>query len=89
VIIHDLVAEVGGPTRQLGDLRAALAFTLKMIKDERGPHGLTMLNVPTDGEMIREIHRLRDIAEAAAPQESAAVPQESTVPTGSEPRRPT
>jgi hypothetical protein len=78
VIIHDQVPEVGDPARQLGDLRAALAITLKMIKREPGPEGLTMLSLPTDGEMIREIHRLRDLAEAASVQ------QESTAATPAE-----
>lgn len=55
--VHELI---GGPARQLGDFRAALAVTLGMVVDE-GTAGRTVLIVPTDGEIIDEVRRLRQL----------------------------
>jgi ribosomal protein L7/L12 len=63
----------GGPARELGDFRAALAVTLRMIRREPGPQGLTALSVPTDGEIVREVRRLRELADQVdAERHSAA-----------------
>ena len=50
---------VGGPAQQLGDFRAAMALHLGMVEAE-GTAERTVLVVPTDGEIIDEVRRLRD-----------------------------
>jgi hypothetical protein len=52
-----------GPERDLADLRAALAHTLRMYRRGPGPSGLTLVRVPPDGEIIDEVERLRRLAD--------------------------
>ncbi len=72
---EDVVHE--GVERQLGDLRAALALTLRMVRGELGPEGFTLLSVPTDGEMIREVRRLRDLVDQADVQQQSTAADSS------------
>jgi hypothetical protein len=51
--------------RELAELRAALAVTLRLLHRAPGPQGLTLLNVPSDREIIDEAVRLRDLAESS------------------------
>ncbi len=60
---YDLVA---GPAQQLGDFRAALALALGMVADESAA-GRTVLIVPTDGEIIDEVRRLRKLGDLQQP----------------------
>ncbi|MFD0782923.1 hypothetical protein ACFQZ8_03130 [Micromonospora azadirachtae] len=55
------VAQVaaGDPAQQLGDLRAALALALEMVLVERDSADRKVLVVPTDGEIVDEVRRLR------------------------------
>ncbi len=57
---------VGGPGQQLGDFRAALALTLGMVITE-GTAGCTVLIVPTDGEILDEVRRLRELVDMRQP----------------------
>jgi hypothetical protein len=57
---------VGGPAQQLGDFRAALALTLGMVVDE-GTARRTVLIVLTDGEIIDEVRRLRELVALRQP----------------------
>ncbi|WP_147268066.1 hypothetical protein [Spongiactinospora rosea] len=50
--------------RELGELRAALCYTLGKYHREPGPQGLTVMSVLSDREIFDEIRRLRTIAEA-------------------------
>jgi hypothetical protein len=59
---------VGDPAQQLGDFRAALALALRMVVAEPDPNGRTMLIVPTDGEILGEVRRLRKLVEPFSSQ---------------------
>lgn len=56
---------VGGPETELGDLRAALALALHMVASHTDAAGRTRLSVPTDGEIVAEVRRLRRLADGA------------------------
>ncbi|MEU7862089.1 hypothetical protein [Nonomuraea sp. NPDC049141] len=56
--------------RELGELRAALCYTLGKFHREPGPQGLTIISVLSDQEIFNEIHRLRTIAESVEKQSS-------------------
>ncbi len=53
------------PARELAELRAWLTTAVRMTVREPGPEGLTVLTVPSDGELIAEVRRLRGLADAA------------------------
>ncbi|WBB68373.1 hypothetical protein [Micromonospora sp. WMMD812] len=52
---------VGDSAQRLGDFRAALALALGMVVTERDPAGRAVLVVPTDGEILDEVRRLRGL----------------------------
>ncbi|MEV3978541.1 hypothetical protein [Nonomuraea sp. NPDC049758] len=54
--------------RELGELRAALCHTLGKFHEEPGPQGLTIISVLSDQEIIKEISRLRAMAESVEVQ---------------------
>ena len=62
---HDVPPDYG-PAQQLGDLRAALASHLRLVRITPGPAGESFLAVPTDTEIITEVLRLRDMADNTA-----------------------
>ena len=51
------------PARDLGELRAALAVTLRLVNRAPGPAGLTAASVPSDRELIDEVARLRRLVD--------------------------
>ncbi|MFU8851618.1 hypothetical protein ACNAW0_11645 [Micromonospora sp. SL1-18] len=53
----------GDPEQQLGDLRAALALALDMVVVERDSADRRVLIVPTDGEILDEVRRLRGLSD--------------------------
>jgi hypothetical protein len=52
------------PERELADLRASLAWALRLVQQAPGPEGLTLLTVPSDREIIDEARRLRVLADS-------------------------
>ena len=52
------------PARELGELRAWLTVTLRLAHRTPGPAGLTVISVPSDRELIDEVQRLRELADA-------------------------
>ncbi|GAB3842191.1 hypothetical protein GCM10027610_052590 [Dactylosporangium cerinum] len=52
------------PGRELGDLRAWLAVTLRLMERSPGPAGLTVVSVPSDRELVEEVRRLRRLADS-------------------------
>ena len=60
---HDGPTPPVRPERGLGDLRAALSLTLRLIERTPRPDGLTLLSVAFDCDVIDETPRLRDLAE--------------------------
>jgi hypothetical protein len=64
--------EMMDPARDLGDLRAALAVTLRLVQRTPGPAGLTVLNVPSDRELIDEVGRIRQLLDRLDAGEQSA-----------------
>ncbi|MET8548936.1 hypothetical protein [Micromonospora zamorensis] len=62
---NKIVGVVGNPAQQLGDFRAALALALGMVVAERNLDGAAVLTVPTDGGILSEVRRLRELSNAA------------------------
>jgi hypothetical protein len=64
----DLYAELSDCERavlELGDLRAALAVTLKLLRWHSGPNGSRVLTGPSDREVMRAIRHLQQAADDA------------------------
>ncbi len=64
--------DVTDPARDLADLRAALAATLRLVQRAPGPAGLTVLSVPSDRELIDEVRRIRQLLDSTSADEQPA-----------------